>query len=92
MAYEQRDNSGSLFKNDKKTSDRHPDYRGSGKVGGVEVWISGWIKKTRAGDTFMSLSIEPKEREQERAEPIGQRDYEDYQSRMGGDTSEDIPF
>ncbi len=44
MAYEQRDMSGSLFKNDRKTTDNHPDYNGSVMINGQEMWISAWIK------------------------------------------------
>jgi hypothetical protein len=56
---EKRDNSGSLFKNDRKTTDMHPDYSGSVLIGGVDMWISAWIKKGN-GKTFMSLSFKPK--------------------------------
>ena len=61
MAYEQRDNSGSLFKNDKKDSDKHPDRKGSAMIGGVHYWISGWVKQDRNGNPWMSLSFQPKE-------------------------------
>jgi hypothetical protein len=53
VSYEAKDNSGQLFKNDKKESDRHPDYKGSIMVGGVEHWLSAWIK-TGAKNKFMS--------------------------------------
>jgi hypothetical protein len=40
MAYEQKDNSGSIFKNDRKESANHPDAKGSCMIDGVEYWIS----------------------------------------------------
>ncbi len=63
MAYEQRDNSGSLFKNDKKEKENHPDYKGSCMVGGVEMWMSSWLKTSGSGTKFMSFSFQPKEQQ-----------------------------
>jgi len=64
MAYEQRDNSGSLFKNDKKEKETHPDYKGSCMVGGVEMWMSAWLKTGANGTKFMSFSFQPKDQQQ----------------------------
>jgi uncharacterized protein (DUF736 family) len=57
MAFEQRELSGSMFKNDKKTLPNHPDYRGDCKVDGKLYWMSGWIKETKAGAKFLSVSL-----------------------------------
>ena len=62
-------NTGALFKNDKKQSDRHPDYNGSCEVNGVEMWISAWLKRSAAGNTFMSLSFNPKEVQANKSQP-----------------------
>ena len=64
MAYEQRDNSGSLFKNDRKEKENHPDYKGGCMVGGVEMWMSAWLKTGANGTKFMSFSFQPKEQGQ----------------------------
>ena len=55
----QRPNSGVLFKNDRKESERHPDYVGVLDVNGTEHSLSAWIK-TGAREKFMSLSVTPK--------------------------------
>lgn len=54
-------NRGVLFKNQKKTTDKHPDYNGSINVDGKEMWLSAWIKESKNGGKFMSLSVQDKE-------------------------------
>ena len=60
MAYELKDNSGSLFKNDRKEKDTHADYKGTVKIGGVEYWQNAWVKEVN-GKKFFSQSFTPKE-------------------------------
>lgn len=70
MAERYRENTGVLFKNDRKESDKHPDYSGNINVGGVDYWLSAWIKEGAKGK-FMSLSVKPKEaRRDEPRKPI----------------------
>lgn len=57
MAYEQRDNSGALFKKQDKV-DAQPDYTGTCMVDGKMHDISAWIKEGKKGK-FMSLSFKP---------------------------------
>lgn len=61
MAYEQKDNSGSLFKNDRREKDTHPHAKGSALIGGVEYWVSAWTKEARDGSKYQSLSFTVKE-------------------------------
>ncbi len=59
--YVQPDNSGSLFKNDKKENDRQPSMKGSAKVNGQEFWVSAWTNTSQKGDKYISFKLEPKE-------------------------------
>ena len=61
MERETRNNSGVLFRSDKKESEKHPDYRGSIVVDGKDYWISGWSKVSKGGQKFLSLSVRKKE-------------------------------
>ena len=53
-------NRGSLFKNDRKDDAKFPDYKGSINVEGTEYWLSAWIKLSKDGNKFMSLSLKNK--------------------------------
>lgn len=62
MAYEVRDNTGTLGVNTRKESDKHPDYAGSARIEGRDYWLSGWKKvKQSDGSTFISLALKPKD-------------------------------
>jgi hypothetical protein len=62
MAFTQVDkiNRGALFKNDRKTSETHSDYRGEANISGQEFWVDAWIKQSKAGAKYMSMSFKPK--------------------------------
>jgi len=66
MSEYDNNNRGVLFKNDKKETDNHPDYKGRIDVNGQEYWLSAWIKERKGtNQKYMSLSVgdrvEPKE-------------------------------
>ena len=57
-------NRGVLFKNsNKEPGDKRPDYNGSLNVEGVECFLDGWIRKSQAGDTFLSVSVKRKDKQ-----------------------------
>lgn len=83
MGYEQKDNSGTIFKNDRKDKPSHPDRTGTALIDGVEYWISGWIKNGKRGD-FLSLSFKRKDgKSVDRSAPRGS---------SHDDMQDDIPF
>ena len=50
-------NRGVLFVNDRKTTDKHPDYKGNIHFGTVKMSISAWEKTSSSGKKFLSLSV-----------------------------------
>lgn len=87
MAYEPKDGSGALFKNDKGDNPSRPDYRGDVMINGTLYELSAWIKPLPkdASKKFMSLSAKPKQQQERPAPPKG----------GGGsrhDEDRDIPF
>jgi uncharacterized protein (DUF736 family) len=73
---------GALFRNDKNGNEKAPDYRGSCEIDHVQYWVSSWIRTSKAGQKFMSLSFERKKPAQQRA----------ASPRQAEEFSDDIPF
>lgn len=89
MAYEQKDNSGSLFKNDRREKDTHANARGSAMIGGVEYWVDAWTNEDRNGNKYQALKFKPKEdRDQQHRQKLGTGPTVD---RYADDDS-DVPF
>ena len=81
MAYQQKELSGSLFKNKKREKDTHPNMTGTALINGVEYWVSGWTKDGSKGK-WISLAFKPKEEKPVRGSSnVG-----------GGSIEDDIPF
>ena len=56
-------NTGALFRNDAKdpNDDRDRDYNGTLDVEGTEYWLSGWVRTSKNGKKYLSLSVKPKQ-------------------------------
>lgn len=74
------DNSGALFKNDRKQQDNHPDRTGSATIDGVEYWVDGWLKEGKNGP-FLSLAF--KRKDSVKPKP---------KARPSADFDSDVPF
>ena len=69
-------NSGAIFRNKRKETDRHPDMTGTLNVEGREYWVSAWSKTSeRVDGKFLSLSIKPKDEQQESKPTRSQQAY-----------------
>lgn len=79
--YQPKDDSGSLFKNDKKEAENHPDYKGNALIDGIEYWVSSWINTSKDGKKYMSLKFNAKDEQ-------GQKATKKIQEEL----SDDIPF
>lgn len=81
MAEYNNTNRGALYRNRKKESEKHPDYNGQINVNGVDYWLSAWLKESKTGEKFFSMSVRPKE-ERQSSQP----------TRKAKDDFEDAPF
>lgn len=59
MAYEERNNSGSMFPNARKEQENHADWEGSIMVDGKSYWLKAWNKRGQKGP-WISLSVKDK--------------------------------
>ena len=56
MAFEHKDFTGTLFRNDRKTG-KQPDYRGECKIRGEMYEIGAWVKESTHGKKYFSFQF-----------------------------------
>ena len=75
-------NRGVLFRNDRKEKDTHPDFTGSINIEGEDRWLDAWVRESKDGKKFFSISSRAKDgssgAKPKQKQPISE--------------SEDIPF
>lgn len=80
-------NTGVLFLNDRKESDKHPDRKGSIDIEGKQYWLSGWDKQTAKGETI-SLKATLKDD----AKKVAEKAKESVNTARGNDFDDEIGF
>ena len=96
MSFVPKPNTGSLWHNDRKTDEKHPDMRGEVVVSKsllvdliakgedpVKIALAGWNKTTINGRDYMSLVASEPFVPQKKVEPVTKAEPED---------DEDVPF
>jgi len=58
MAFEHKQNSGSLFTNNKKEKDTQPDYTGTLNIDGTLYQISAWNNEAKSGKKYFGLKVQ----------------------------------
>lgn len=57
MAFENKDLTGALFKNEYKQKDSQPDATGTCRINGVDYKIAAWNRTTKNGTKMVSLAF-----------------------------------
>lgn len=83
---EQRDNSGALFRDKERRSERAPEFTGPAMIDGREYRIAAWVKEGRGGK-FFSLAFTPKDER-----PAMDQGQMGRDGDPGPDLNDEIPF
>lgn len=57
MPYEMKEGTFSLFVNNRKTKQMHPDRTGKIRLNGKTYFLSGWMRETKDGSKYMSGTV-----------------------------------
>jgi len=87
--YQQKPNTGAIFKNEKKQKDTHPDYRGTIDVDGVPKEISLWVKKSKSDKSYFSVQISEPWKPEQKATQKTETPTSNNSSKVVDD---DLPF
>ena len=90
-------NTGVIYKNNRREKKTHPQMKGQATIDGVEYWVSAWVKESpKVEGKFFSLAFTPKDDKptRSREEPRASRkpEYQPRSEPVDHLTDDDIPF
>ena len=85
MAYEMKDMTGSIFKNEKREKETQPQGKGQALIDGVEYWVSAWTNDGTNGK-YQSLKFERKDKQAAPSKPPVKS------QSLADEFADDIPF
>lgn len=92
MSYQQKDNTGSLFKNEgERKRENGPGYSGTALIDGTEYFMDAWLKSAESGRKWMSFSFKPKQK-QAASKPQAPQRTHGQMKRGSMDDYSDVPF
>ena len=53
-------NSGALFRNDKRETEKHPEYTGKITIEGRDYYLSAWVNEMQNGQKYFAIKATPK--------------------------------
>jgi hypothetical protein len=89
MAYDNT-NRGAIWKNREKKDEKHPDFKGSLNVDGVDYWVSAWKRKDDAPNNQPALSFTVKPKDEQTEQPASKPAAASKQKSE--DMDDEIPF
>jgi hypothetical protein len=79
-------NRGSIWKNEKRETEKHPTHTGSINIDGKEYWLNGWVRAKDASEKAPAMSFSVRAKEAQNNAPKGSP------SADLSDIDSDIPF
>ena len=80
-----KENSGTLFKNSNKTSEKHPDYTGTVNVNGKEFRLAAWENESKDKKTkFLKISVTDPENFSKKEDKGGQASTQSTKNEQQG--------
>ena len=56
--------SGSLFRNDRRRTDKDPEFRGQANIAGIGYWVAAWKNKDKNGNPYLRLRFTEQQQQQ----------------------------
>ena len=87
-----KDQTATLWENDYKSTETHPDYKGDLKVDGKEYKISGWINESKNGKNYIGITVTSLEEHEKMVAKMKEKNENEGVSSSNSKEDTSLPF